>query len=225
MTLEHRPDEPSSVRLAGTLGVAGLISGLAIVVVFETTAPIIAANKAAALERAVLNVVPGATKMQRLVHTESGPLAPAPAQPAPDAQVVYAAYDDGGAFKGFALVGEGAGFQDTIRLIYGYQPADKKIVGMEVLDSRETPGLGDKIYKDPAFAASFRQLSVEPKVVLVKAGGDERPNVVDGITGATISSRAVVEIINATNAVWLSRLPPPDAVPALEPSVPAETKP
>ena len=36
--------------------------------------------------------------------------------------------------------------------LYGYKPDRKKLVlGMEVLESRETPGLGDKIYKDAEF--------------------------------------------------------------------------
>ena len=46
------------------------------------------------------------------------------------------------------------GYQDVIRiLLYGYSPEHQAIVGMRVLESRETPGLGDKIEKDPAFLA------------------------------------------------------------------------
>jgi Na+-translocating ferredoxin:NAD+ oxidoreductase RnfG subunit len=61
--------------------------------------------------------------------------------------------------------------------------------------SRETPGLGDKIYKDPKFVAEFHGLAVEPAIKLIKGHG-EAANEVDAITGATISSKAVVRIVN-----------------------------
>ena len=86
---------------------------------------------------------------------------------------------------------------------------------MEVLESKETPGLGDKIYKDAEFVANFRQLSIEPEIVTVKKGKKSAANEVDAITGATISSKAIVRIINETNDIWLSRLPEPGAEPPL----------
>ncbi len=69
---------------------------------------------------------------------------------------------------------------------------------MEILDSRETPGLGDKIYKDAAFVANFASLSVDPEIVAVKKGNKSAPNQIDAITGATISSKAVVKIAETT---------------------------
>jgi electron transport complex protein RnfG len=89
---------------------------------------------------------------------------------------------------------------------------------MEILDSRETPGLGDKIYKDAAFVANFASLSVDPEIVAVKKGNKSAPNQIDAITGATISSKAVVKIINTANALWLPRL-------EAAPGSPAETTP
>ena len=144
-----------------------------------------------------------------------------------DQPSVYAAYGDDGRFIGYAIPAEGAGFQDTISLIYGYDPARKRIVGLQVLESRETPGLGDKIFSDQGFLGSFKDLAVEPQVDLTK---EKRTadNQVDAITGATISSTAVVKIVNAADAQWLPRLPPPEATPpapaAGEPSpVPPKT--
>ena len=66
---------------------------------------------------------------------------------------------------------------------------------MKVLENKETPGLGDKIEKDSAFVSGFE--GVVPPLEGVKTGrgtGDESE--VDMITGATISSRTVIEIIN-----------------------------
>ena len=53
----------------------------------------------------------------------------------------------------------------------------------------------------------FRALAVDPEIVPVKTGTRSAQNEVDAITGATISSKAVVSIINNTNERWLPRLP------------------
>jgi len=193
----QKPAEPSGARLVGTLAAAGLLSGLAIVLVYELTLPIIEANNARALERAVFQVLPGSTAMQGLVIGDgSAAHAAGESEPAD----VYAGYDDSGAFVGYAIPAEGAGFQDTIRLLYGYDPRGQQIVGMEVLESRETPGLGDKIYKDEDFVGDFSALAVGPGVVCVKSGEADEAHEVDAITGATISSKAVVRIIAEARA-------------------------
>jgi Na+-translocating ferredoxin:NAD+ oxidoreductase subunit G len=196
--------EPSSARLVATLGLAGLLSGLVIVSVYQTTLPAITAYKAKVLREAVLRVLPGATRLQRLVYRDGRLIAKEKKGKGED--VVFGGYDADGSLLGYAIPTAGPGFQDTIRLIYGYLPAEHRVVGMEVLESRETPGLGDKIYKDVAFVANFRDLSVDPKIVAVKKGTKAAANEVDAITGATISSKAVVRIINESNALWLSRL-------------------
>ncbi len=202
--------QPRTARLVITLALAGLFSGLAIVSAYEVTLPRIEANKAEALRRAVFQVVPGSVKLERMEWAD-GQLVPKESG-AEDAEAVYAAFDSAGAFKGYAIPGKGAGFQDTIELLYGYDPAREMIVGLQILESRETPGLGDRIYKDPDFAANFRDLSVQPEIKLVK-GGRNAPNEVDAITGATISSTAVVKIVRNTNDEWLSRLPATGSAP------------
>lgn len=199
---------PQSVALAGTLTLAGLLSGLVIVGVHRWTEPMIRENKARALREAVFEVLPGAGSMQRWEWSGGG-LAPAAGDGAagegPEASV-YAGFGEAGELVGWAIPAAGAGYQDTIRLLYGYDPERREIVGMRVLESRETPGLGDRIIKDRDFVAEFEGLAVEPPIEAVKEGGDA-PNQVDSITGATISAEAVVEIINAGNDVWLDRLP------------------
>lgn len=196
------PAAPPSWRLVVTLAAAGLLSGLAIVSAYELTLPRITANKAERLRQAVFEVLPGAKELTPLLW-DGQHLAPA----GKEEPAVYEAADSTGAFVGYAVPGEGAGFQDNIKLIYGYKPGEKKIVGMQVLESRETPGLGDRILKDRHFLGQFRDLSVEPSIMLVKGKGENRAsNEVDAITGATISSTAVVKILNTTNATWFNRL-------------------
>jgi electron transport complex protein RnfG len=205
---------PSSFRLIFTLAIAGLISGVAIIGIYETTLPTITANKARELREAVFKVLPGVTSMQALVYRD-GALVVVP-QPDKDEPVVYGGYDDQGAFIGYAMPGAGPGFQDTIALLYGFKPAEKLVVGMEILESRETPGLGDKIYKDMDFVDEFYSLEIEPEIVAVKKGTKTTNNQIDAITGATISSKAVVRIINETHTAWGGKLPPPGDEPELE---------
>ncbi len=204
---------PSSLRLVLTLAIAGLISGIAIIGIYESTLPTITANKARELREAVFKVLPGVSQMQQLVYRD-GELVAAE-QLKQGEQAVYGGYDKQGDFVGYAIPGAGPGFQDTIGLLYGYTPEQKRVLGMEVLESRETPGLGDKIYKDADFVGSFSALSTEPEIVAVKKGTKSQPNEIDAITGATISSKAVVRIINETHSEWSERLPPPGSEPPL----------
>lgn len=204
-----KPQEPNPIRLVATLAVAGLISGIAIVGIYEATFATIAENRARELREAVFTVLPGIERMQEYVYRD-GALSPGP-KVEDEEQSVYAGYDARGEFQGYAIRGEGPGFQDTIVLLYGYHPYEREIVGMQVLESRETPGLGDKIYKDQDFVDEFAGLAVDPVIELIKGTGS-KSNQVDAITGATISSRAVVRIINESNAAWLDKLP--DSPPA-----------
>jgi electron transport complex protein RnfG len=191
-------------RLIATLGIAGFFSGVVLVTVFLATQPLILRNQAAALESAIYRVLPGSTTRKAFV-LQNGTLVPFKEDggglPLQDA--VFGAYDDDGKLVGYGIPSEGPGFQDTIKLIYGYDPESENIVGMEVLESKETPGLGDKIVKDQDFLDSFRALSIEPEVLTVKPGTSEKSNEVDTISGATISSKAVVKIINEGNRRWI----------------------
>ena len=213
---------PSSLRLVLTLAIAGLVSGIAIIGIYEATLPTITENKARELREAVFKVLPGVSKMQALVYRD-GELVVVEA-PDKDEPVVYGGYDEQGDFVGYAMPAAGPGFQDTIAILYGYKPGEKLVVGMEVLESRETPGLGDKIYKDAVFVGGFSALSVEPEIVAVKKGTKSGANEIDAITGATISSKAVVRIINEAHTAWTGKLPPPGSEPPIRETETASTE-
>ena len=66
---------------------------------------------------------------------------------------------------------------------------------MKVLESKETPGLGDKIEKDADFVGQFEGALIPLLGVKARnASGD--PHEIDMITGATISSRTIIRTIN-----------------------------
>ncbi|WP_294948715.1 electron transport complex subunit RsxG [Sulfurivirga sp.] len=86
------------------------------------------------------------------------------------------------------------GYSGPIRLLIGIR-ADGHLLGVRVLEHRETPGLGDKIEKSKTdWVDSFvgRQLTPtnESQWAVKKDGG-----MFDQFTGATITPRAVVKAV------------------------------
>lgn len=188
--------EVPSWRLILTLAVAGALAGLAIVLVFGWAEPKIEAHRAAALRAAIQEVLGGPERYEALFVVD-GALTPALPANVDSTRLdrIYAGYAADGSHMGFAIAGEQPGYQDIVGLIFGYDAESGELLGMKVLESKETPGLGDKIEKDSAFVSSFR--GTLPPVEGVKTGtGTGSEHEVDMITGATISSRTVIEIIN-----------------------------
>ena len=198
--------EPGSFRLIATLGLAGFFSGLVLVSAFLYTQPMIQANRQQALQQAIFKVLPGCVSYQvlelrgsHLAVMEEG--APEPKE-GEEVRRIYAGYDKKDKLVGFAISGEEPGYQDLIVAIFGYNPRKEIIIGFEVLESKETPGLGDKIMKDPAFMANFESLAVEPPITVVKKGEKKNSNEIEAITGATISSKAVGRLLEKSMAEW-----------------------
>jgi len=192
----------------------GLVCGLLIVTVFRVTLPVIQRNQAEALQRAIFQVLPEATSSETFrARGDSG------FEPLGDAgsggPLVHAGYDDAGALVGLAVEGRGMGYQDMIRVLWGYSFEEDAIVGLRVLESKETPGLGDRIETDAAFLENFRRLDVSltadgsalaNPIVAVKSGEKTQPWQVDGITGATISSKAIADILDGSGGEWVPRV-------------------
>lgn len=96
---------------------------------------------------------------------------------------------------GWAFVCEGSGFADKIKLVLTVDAAFENLVGFGVLASNETPGFGDKI-KNNYFRTQFIKAPAT-KLVLSKTGDDKKiDSEIVAITGATVSSEAVVKILN-----------------------------
>ncbi|MCB1043721.1 MAG: RnfABCDGE type electron transport complex subunit G [Acidobacteria bacterium] len=180
-------------KLIGALVVTAVGSGFLLALVFNWTAPAIEAHRQEAMRRAVLNVVDQAETFEAVVWVE-GAWEVVPLDYNGGTRLCYRGLDSTQTVVGYAFAAQGPGFMDTIKLIYGFNPSSRTVTGMEVLDSRETPGLGDKIAKDHAFLQSFKKLSIDPRIIA--AAKPSSANEVDAISGATISSEAVVSIVN-----------------------------
>jgi len=197
-------EEVSTFKLIATLALTGALAGLLIALVDQHTRPVIDKYRAEQLQKAVYEVLPG-TASYTTYYRVGEVLSPTlpEAATASEYKRVHIGYDVAGQIKGVAIERGEPGFQDVIQLIFGYDPQTATLLGMKVLESKETPGLGDKIFKDQAFVDQFFT-GPRPPLAAVKAGaGKGRANEIDAITGATISSEAVVDIINHALQEWM----------------------
>ena len=96
---------------------------------------------------------------------------------------------------GFAFVASGAGFADKIKLVVAVDNNFENFFGFKVLASNETPGFGSKI-KEEFFGNQFENAPAK-KLILTKTGDEKQiDDQIVAISGATVSSEAVVKIIN-----------------------------
>jgi len=208
--------EVSTFRLMATLTVAGALAGLLIVLVNQHTKPIIDKYKAEQLQKAVYEVLPGVVRYGTyyLVDDELSLALPEGAKEA-EFKRVYVGYDNDSQLIGVAISRGESGFQDVVQVIFGFDPATGKLHGMKVLESKETPGLGDKIFKDQAFVDQFFAGPDTPLVPVKAGAGKGLPGEIDTITGATISSKVVIDIINHGLEEWM---------PVLQKGIPEEAR-
>ncbi len=97
---------------------------------------------------------------------------------------VYLGYNANSQLKGVAVSRGESGFQDVVQVIFGFDAVTGKLLGMKVLESKETPGLGDKIFKDQAFVDQFFAGPDTPLVPVKTGAGKGLPGEIDTITGS-----------------------------------------
>lgn len=189
-------------KLVALMTGAGAVAGLLIVTAYQATLPTITRHQGEVMQAAVREVLEGPARFDTL-YLRGGALVkslPAGAS-TKGVERVYLGYDAAGQRVGFAVSATEAGFQDPITVMFGYDAEAKRVIAMRVVANKETPGLGDKIVKDTAFVARFARAAA-PLHGVSKDRGARAPGDVVMITGATISSRAVIRIINNAIARW-----------------------
>lgn len=94
------------------------------------------------------------------------------------------------------------GYSGDIRLLVGLAP-DGEVIGVRVLEHRETPGLGDKIeFKRSNWIGQFAGKSLGNPPAQAWAA-DKREGAFDTLSSATITSSAVIEAVRNVLA-WYS---------------------
>ena len=85
---------------------------------------------------------------------------------------------------GIERTGKG-GYGGNVLVMIGVDLQSRKLIGLEIIQHSETPGVGSR--------KQWKNISIDKTVELRSTGGQ-----IDGISGATYSSQAV---INATNGI------------------------
>ncbi len=97
--------------------------------------------------------------------------------------------------KGYVIPARGAGLWGAIDALVGFSTNLDVIIGIDFVKDNETPGLGARINED-WFREQFR--GKEGKLSMVDEKSPADSHQFQGITGATITTTAVQNIINKT---------------------------
>lgn len=101
---------------------------------------------------------------------------------------IYYIFSDSGDLIGYSFIATGSGYGGDITLLVGVNSDENlTIKGVSVLSHSETPGLGSRITNDD-FISQFNNIPLES--IKLRPEGE-----IDAITGATISSNAVVNAV------------------------------
>lgn len=173
-----------SLRMVVVLSLIAVISGGSLAVVDSFTKPRIEVNKVKAIKAGLKELIPDARDFQKMEIQEKG-----------KKFVVYRGLKDQ-QLVGWGFILSGSGFQDKISIIAATNPEISALLGIEVLEQKETPGLGDNIKKED-FRAQFIGLSVLKPIGYVKnIKPPSGSNDIQAISAATISSKKLLAIIN-----------------------------
>ena len=164
------------LRLAATLLLITAVVAAALAAVNSVTAPIIAQLKADKVQAAIEEVLPGGGESVDFTDNTGW---------------VSNVYKSD---KGYAVeVTPTTGFNGAITMMVGID-TEGNILGISVVSQTETAGLGAVCAAKTEAGQSFRNgfVGLSGEVHVDKDGGE-----VDSITGATITSRAVCDGVNA----------------------------
>ncbi len=105
--------------------------------------------------------------------------------------VFYLTEDGKVTFLALEAAGKG-GYGGDISVMIGIDVQNSEMVGIEIIQHNETPGVGSKVERE-SFRNQWRRIPVDEPVALRTMGGG-----IDAISGATYSSKAMV---NGTNRI------------------------
>ncbi len=141
------------------------------------------------IEEQELRYVKGPAVKEVLAEAENDPIA--------DRRVIYISGKKMVLFPGkkdgniacIALGTRGQGYAGAVDIIAGFDPESGLCRAVRIAVMRETPGVGSRV-ASKEFLKSFSELPLSTKSRLRKDGGT-----IDGVAGATISSRAVCNAV------------------------------
>ncbi len=176
----------SCVCLASALGLAGT---------YVATQKKIALRNEEKLNKSLAKVLPQAKTFKKLEATQGE-------------GDVYEGRDAAGKLVGYAAIGFAQGYSSKIQVLVGLKPdlSHPTIVAIDIVNQQETPGLGANVAAVSTNKTLWSALGLSQPLKNAKpsfkdqfqgkaVAGLQVGSTVDAITGATISSRAVVRAV------------------------------
>ena len=163
------------LRISMTLLLIAAVVAAALAGINAITAPEIARRNAEKTQKAIVAVLPGGG--EKVDFTDDSGIV----------QAVYAGEN------GYAVQVAPTGFDGAITMMVGVSK-DGSVLGISVIKQTETAGLGAVCAAANSAGEAFRNqfVGLSGDLAVSKDGGE-----IDAITGATITSRAVVAGVNA----------------------------
>ena len=190
------------LRYTVVLGIISMITAVGVGVTYVTTKEKIRQKEEARRMEALLTVLPG---------LEGQPQEVTPPGVAPE-EKVYRGLDKDQKIIGYAALGQAQGYSSTIKTMVGLSPDMQKVLSIKILTQGETPGLGTRVMEiattktlwkllmgggaspaaaeplTPWFQEQFKDKALNQLTVVRESD----PARIQAITGATISTKAVV---------------------------------
>ncbi|MCP4653230.1 MAG: FMN-binding protein [Candidatus Omnitrophica bacterium] len=167
------------IKIISVLTIVCLVCGFLLSFVYSGASEKIESNTKKAISDAIANLAPFAENIEEIKLGE---------------KIAYKLFDKTGNLTGYAFIAEGQGYQGKIKMLAVIDINLEILEGIEIIESIETPGLGARIQEE-FFRKQFQSLSVLPQITYTK-DIPENSNQIKAITGATVSSKAVVNILN-----------------------------
>ena len=142
-----------------------LMSALFLALIYDITEPRIEEQRRLEEERAIEEVLPRIPATIEKIEDQD--------------LVFYKAKDEDGSLIAYVFVARSYGYSSDINTVVSLTP-DGKIIAVKILEQRETPGIGSQI-SESDFLEQFNNQDINKQF--------------DTITGATISSEAVIDSI------------------------------
>lgn len=157
--------EASYKKMLSALLITSILSALALGYIYEATYDKIKENNEEMIASAVYDVLPGIESYEEIKREP----------------LIFRGYIEE-EVAGYAVYAGGTGFQGEIKLMVGFSK-DMSVTGVSILESVETPGLGDRV-REPAFLSQF-----------IGRDAEKINKEINALTGATVSSGAVHKIL------------------------------
>jgi len=168
-----------TIKITSVLTLVCIVCAFSLSFIYKAASEKIKVNAQKRIQDAIANISPDAKLIEKLELQD---------------EQLYKLFNKNNNFIGYAFIAQGQGYQGKIKILAVSNTALTKLIGIEVVESVETPGLGAKI-QEILFQDQFKNLTILTPIECA-TGEIIKKNQIKVITGATVSSRAVINILN-----------------------------